>query len=140
MYRATCCLSPLRSETCLIACNMTQVWGQRDKKKKEMSYPTEISGEFWLDRLPKLDFGQVLEHLFLNGQKSCWTFSDNSRSRLTLELALPTGAPDTKAGTSLAQMKECQHIESPNHFLEQTILGCLHKVSSSIDPISFMSS
>lgn len=39
--------------------------------------------------------------------------------------ALPTEAPDTKAGTGLVQKKECQHVESPNHFLEQIFLGCL---------------
>lgn len=41
------------------------------------------------------------------------------------KLPLPTVAPDTKAGSGLVQMHECQHTESPNHFLEQIFLGCL---------------
>lgn len=60
MYCATCCLSQLGGETCLIACNMTQVWGAK-RAKNAMSYPSEITEEFWVGILPKLDFGQVIE-------------------------------------------------------------------------------
>lgn len=31
------------------------------KKKNAMSYPSEIIGKFWVDRLPKLDFGQAIK-------------------------------------------------------------------------------
>lgn len=129
IYRATCCLSQLGSETCLIPCNVAQVWGAK-RRENAVSHPSEITGEFWVCRLPKLGFGQVIEvkisKWIENAAGLLLTWADyNSMSQLSGKPSLPTVAPNTKAGTVLVQKKECQHVESSNHFLEQILFGCL---------------
>ena len=128
-FCATCCLSQLGSGTCLIACNVMQVWGAK-RTENAMSHPSEIIGEFWVYRLPRLRFGQMIEvkiskwiekaagHLLTRAVK-------DSMLQFSWKPSLPTVAPDTKAGTVLIQKKECQLVESSNHFLEQIFLGCL---------------
>lgn len=95
-----------------------------------MSYPGEIAGEFWVGRLLKLDFGQITEvklpKWVEKAAGSLLTREDkNSMLYFSRQPALPAVAPDTKAGTGLVQKKECQHVESPNDFLQQIFLGCL---------------
>lgn len=59
-----------------------------------MSYPSEIIGKFWVDRLPKLNFGQAIKFKI-----SKWI---EKLLDLNFEkLDLPTVATDTKAGTNL---------------------------------------